>query len=221
MKNKDLFLTNNSISKNLIDKYEYPFEVLPNIKKYIIELGNTLDDSYNKLEGDIWIANDAIVSSSASITGPCIIDHKAEIRHNAYIRGSAIIGKNVTLGNSCEIKNSILFDEVQVPHFNYVGDSILGYKTHLGAGAIISNLKSDKSIVVIKGSKLLNTGLKKVGAFLGDYVEVGCNSVLNPGTIIGTNTSIYPLTSIRGVISSNVIVKQNEIVKKKDSFAIL
>lgn len=215
MKNKDLFLTNNSIAIDLINKYEYPYEVLPNIKDYIIKLGNTLDDSYEKLGKNIWISKNAIISKSAFINGPCIIDHGAEIRHNAYVRGNAIIGKNSVLGNSCEIKNSILFDEVQIPHFSYVGDSIIGYKSHLGAGAITSNLKSDKSIVIIKGSHPLNTNLKKVGAFLGDNVEIGCNSVLNPGTIIGVNSIIYPLSNIRGVIESNVIVKHNEIVKKK------
>lgn len=215
MKNKDLFLTNNSIAIDLINKYEYPYEVLPNIKDYIIKLGNTLDDSYEKLGKNIWISKNAIISKSAFINGPCIIDHGAEIRHNAYVRGNAIIGKNSVLGNSCEIKNSILFDEVQIPHFSYVGDSIIGYKSHLGAGAITSNLKSDKSIVIIKGPYPLNTNLKKVGAFLGDNVEIGCNSVLNPGTIIGVNSIIYPLSNIRGVIESNVIVKHNEIVKKK------
>ena len=216
MKNEDLFLTNNSIAIDLIKKYKYPYEVLSNIGKYIIELGNKLDSSYEKIDENIWIAKDATISSSASITGPCIIDHGAEIRHNAYIRGNAIIGKKAVLGNSCEIKNSLLFDKAQVPHFNYVGDSIIGYKSHLGAGAITSNLKSDKSIVTIKGKEKLNTNLKKVGAFLGDNVEVGCNSVLNPGTIIGPNTTIYPLSNIRGVIPSNVIVKQNEIVKKNN-----
>lgn len=214
MKNKDLFLTSNSIANSLINEYVYPFEVLPNIKEYIIKLGNTLDDSYQKINDNIWIAKDAKVSDSASITGPCIIDHEAEIRHNAFIRGNAIIGKKAVLGNSCEIKNSILYDEAQVPHFNYVGDSIIGYKAHLGAGAITSNLKSDKSIVFIKGIDKLNTNLKKVGAFLGDNVEVGCNSVLNPGTIIGINTTIYPLSNVRGVIGNNMIVKHNEIVKK-------
>ena len=215
MKNKELFLTNNSIAIDLINKYEYPFEVLSSIKEYIINLGNNLDDSYEKVGDNIWIAKDAKVADSASITGPCIIDHESEVRHCAFIRGSAIIGKKAVLGNSCEIKNSILFDEVQVPHFNYVGDSILGYKSHLGAGAITSNLKSDKSEVKIKGNEIINTNFKKVGAFLGDSVEIGCNSVLNPGTIIGPNTSVYPLSNIRGVIESNMIVKQNEIVRKK------
>ena len=214
MKNKDLFLTNNSIAIDLINQYKYPFEVLPYIKKYIIEKGQKLDDTYKLVGENIWVANDAIVDSTVSITGPCIIDKGAEIRHNAFIRGSVIIGKNAVLGNSCEIKNAILFDEVQVPHFNYVGDSILGYKAHLGAGVITSNLKSDKSDVIIKGKELLKTNLKKVGAFIGDNVEIGCNSVLNPGTIIGVNTSVYPLISVRGAVDANMIVKQNEIVNK-------
>ena len=214
MKNKELFLTNNSIAIDLINQYKYPFEVLPYIKKYIIEKGQKLDDTYKLVGENIWVANDAIVDSTVSITGPCIIDKGAEIRHNAFIRGSVIIGKNAVLGNSCEIKNAILFDEVQVPHFNYVGDSILGYKAHLGAGVITSNLKSDKSDVIIKGKELLKTNLKKVGAFIGDNVEIGCNSVLNPGTIIGVNTSVYPLISVRGAVDANMIVKQNEIVNK-------
>lgn len=216
MRNEDLFLTNNSIAIGLINKYEYSFEVLSSIENYIIELGNDLDDSYEEVDENVWVAKDASVASSALIVGPCIIDHGAEIRHNAYIRGNVIIGKNVVLGNSCEVKNSILFDDVKVPHFNYVGDSIIGYKVHLGAGVIISNLKSDESMVVIKGDISLNTNLRKVGAFLGDNVFVGCNSVLNPGTVIGVNTSIYPLSNVRGVISSNVIVKHGNIVMKNN-----
>ncbi len=215
MKSNELFLTNNSISIDLIKKYDYPFEVLPHIRDYIIEAGKRLDDSYELMGENIWIAKDAFVDDSASISGPCIIDHESEIRHNAFIRGNVIIGRKCVLGNSCEIKNSILFDEVQVPHFNYVGDSILGYKSHLGAGVILSNLRSDKNNVIIKSNPNIDTKLRKVGAFLGDYTEIGCNSVLNPGTIIGTNTSVYPLTSVRGVIGSNMIVKQNEIVEKR------
>ena len=216
MNNKGLYLTDNSIAIDLINKYEYPYEVLPNIKEYIISLGNKLDNHYKKIDNDIWISNKATISKSAEIIGPCIIDDDAEIRHNAFIRGSVIIGKGCVLGNSCEIKNSILFDEVDVPHFNYVGDSILGYKSHLGAGVIISNLKSDKKNVTIKyNDKTIDTGLRKVGSFLADNVEVGCNSVLNPGTIIGNNTSIYPLTSVRGYIPKDSIVKdKNNIIKK-------
>ena len=216
MRNKDLFLTYNSIAMDLIRRCKYPVEVLPYLVGYIEFLGSTLDSGYEQVLENIWVAKDASIDNSSLIQGPCIIDHEAEIRHNAYIRGSAIIGKNCVLGNSSEIKNSIMFDESKAPHFNYIGDSILGYKAHLGAGAIISNLKSDGSDVVIKSSEPLDTNLRKVGAFLGDNVEVGCNSVLNPGTIIGPNTSIYPLTFVRGVIPPNSIMKdKNTLVRKK------
>ena len=217
MKNKDLFKLGHSIAYKYIEKYVYPYEVLPNIKDIILEIGNKLDDNYIKLENNVWIHKSAKVSNSAIINGPCIIDENTEIRPGAYIRGNAIIGKNCVFGNSCEIKNSILFDNVQVPHFNYVGDSILGNFSHMGAGSITSNVKSDKSLVVIKSKEeKLETNLKKVGAFLGDYVEIGCNSVLNPGTVILPNTSVYPLTSVRGVIPKNSIVKSmNDIILKK------
>ena len=214
MKNKEIFLTPSTIAYDLINKYTYPYEVLPHIHDYIVEIGNKLDNSYKCLNNNIWIAKDAIIADSAIINGPCIIDHGAELRPNAYIRGDAIIGKNSLLGNSCEIKNSILFDEVQIPHFSYIGDSILGYKSHLGAGVITANQKSDKSNIDIKGEIILKTNLNKVGAFLGDSIEIGCNSVLYPGTIIGSNTTIYPLTNIRGIIKPNVIVKHNNIIEK-------
>ena len=218
MKTKDIFISNNSIADEFIKKYKYPFEVLPKIKEYILELGNQLNDDYYKINDNIWIHKIAKVSESAEIIGPCIIDENAEIRHNAYIRGSVIIGKGCVLGNSCEIKNTILYDKVQVPHFNYVGDSILGYSSHMGASSIISNLKSDKKNIIIKGNnQIMDTNLKKVGAFLGDNVEIGCGCVLNPGTIILANTSVYPLTSVRGVISSNLIVKSmDNIVQRKN-----
>lgn len=217
MKNKDLFKLGHSIAYKYIEKYVYPYEVLPNIKDIILEIGNKLDDNYVKLENNVWIHKSAKVSNSAIINGPCIIDENTEIRPSAYIRGNAIIGKNCVFGNSCEIKNSILFDNVQVPHFNYVGDSILGNFSHMGAGSITSNVKSDKSLVVIKNKEeKLETHLKKVGAFLGDYVEIGCNSVLNPGTVILPNTNVYPLTSVRGVIPENSVVKSmNDIILKK------
>lgn len=218
MKTNDIFLSDESIAIDLIRKYEYPYMILPEIKDYIIKLGSHLNSDYECVDENVWVHKTASVAPSASIKGPCIIDENAEIRQCAFIRGSAIIGKNSVLGNSCEIKNSILFDNVQVPHFNYVGDSILGAHSHMGAGSITSNVKSDKTLVVIKnGEEKIETGIKKVGAFLGDYVEVGCNSVLNPGTIIGDHTSIYPLTSVRGVIPRNSIVKNMNTIVKKES----
>lgn len=217
MKNKELFLQNESIAYDFIMEYVYPWEVLKNIKNYIIELGNTLSDDFEKIGEDVWIHKNAIVSESAEIHGPCIIDDGAEIRHSAFIRGSVIIGKNSVFGNSCEIKNAILFDNVQVPHFSYVGDSILGSHSHMGASSIISNLKSDKKNIVIKNKdELVETGLRKIGAFLGDSVEVGCGCVLNPGTIIMPNSNVYPLTSVRGIIPSNVIVKNMENIIRKE-----
>lgn len=218
MKTKDLFKSCESIAYDFIMSYEYPFEVLKDIKEYIIKLGSTLNNDYELMGENIWIHKNAKVSKSAEINGPCIIDDGAEIRCNAFVRGSAIIGKNTVFGNSCEIKNAILFDNVQVPHFSYVGDSILGAHSHLGAGSIISNLKSDKKNIVIKnGNEKIETGLRKIGAFLGDNVEVGCNSVLNPGTIILPNTNIYPLTSVRGVIPSNSIVKSMDNIVSKET----
>ena len=214
MKNKDLF-KGSSIASNYINSYEYPFEVLPNIKNIILEIGNNLSDDYYLLKENVWISKTAKISETANINGPCIIDSNAEIRPSAYIRGNAIIGKNSVLGNSCEIKNSILYDNVQVPHFNYVGDSILGEFSHMGAGSITSNVKSDKSLVIIKGENKLETNLKKVGAFLGDYVEIGCNSVLTPGTIIGRNSTVYPLVMVRGVIKDNTIVKSMDNIVEK------
>ena len=218
MKTDEIFISNDSIAIDLIRNSTYPYEVLGRIKDYIVKLGNTLGDDYIRMEDNIWIHKNAHVFESAYIMGPCIIDDGAEVRHSAFIRGGVIIGKNSVLGNSCEAKNAILFDNVQVPHFNYVGDSILGSHSHMGAGSITSNVKSDKKLVVIKnGDEVLETGIKKVGAFLGDNVEVGCNSVLNPGTFIGPNSRIYPLTSVRGVIKENSIVKSmNNIVEKED-----
>ena len=216
---QDIVDINYTISKDLFLKYDNFWELLPNIKNYIIELGNSLDkEKYIQREDNIWISISAKVSDSAKIIGPCIIDENTEIRHCAFIRGSVIVGKNCVIGNSCEIKNAIIFDNSQIPHFNYVGDSILGYKTHLGAGVILSNQKSDKSIIKInnKGS-IINTNLTKMGSIIGNHVEVGCNSVLNPGTIIKPNTTIYPLTRIRGVIEKDSIVKnENTIIKKEN-----
>ena len=217
MKNKDLFVIGESIADSYIKKYEYPFEVLPHIGEIILEIGEHLGNDYDLLEDNIWISKTVNIPKTATIIGPCIIDHNASIRPGAFIRGNAIIGKNSVLGNSCEIKNAILYDNVQVPHFNYVGDSILGNYSHMGAGSITSNVKSDKTNVVIKGKEEIETNLRKVGAFLGDYVEIGCNAVLNPGTIIGCNTSVYPLVMVRGVIDSKKIVKDmNNIISKEE-----
>ena len=218
MKTKELFISNLSIANDFIKQYEYPYQVLPNIKEFIIELGNSLNKDYHKIDDNIWIHKSATINKTAEIHGPCIIDENAEIRCNAFIRGNVIIGKNCVFGNSCEIKNSILYDNVQVPHFSYVGDSILGYNSHMGASSITSNLKSDKSNIVIKeDSNIYETNLRKVGAFLGDNVEVGAGCILNPGTIIKPNTNIYPLTSVRGVIPENSIVKSMDNIVKKET----
>ena len=213
----DLFTLENTIAADIFKGHEYPFEVLPLIGNFIKELAKTLDVSKFEQRGEnIFIAKTACVAESASITGPCIIDEGAEVRHCAFIRGNAIVGKGAVVGNSTELKNVVLIERVQVPHYNYVGDSILGYRSHMGAGSITSNVKSDKSMVVVKSiDEKVETGLKKVGAFLGDGVEVGCNSVLNPGTVIGKNTQIYPLSSVRGVVAENSIYKKdNDIVVK-------
>ncbi len=193
------------------------WEVLPKISEFIIKLGNTLPKEVFEQRGEnIWIAKTAKIADTACLTGPLIIDENVEVRHCAFIRGNAIVGKNCVVGNSTELKNVILFDNVQVPHYNYVGDSVLGYRSHLGAGAITSNVKSDKSLVTVNcGGKKTETGLKKFGAIVGDGVEVGCSSVLNPGTVIGKNSNVYPLSMVRGVIDANSIYKkQGEIVKK-------
>ena len=195
----------------------YPWELLPKIGAYIIELGGSLPaDKYEKRGENIWIAKSAKVAPTAYMNGPCIIDEDAEIRHCAFIRGNAIVGKGAVVGNSTELKNVILFNKVQVPHYNYVGDSILGFKSHMGAGSITSNVKSDKTLVVVKSSYgNIETGLKKMGAMLGDNVEVGCNSVLNPGTVIGRNSNIYPTSMVRGYVEADSIYKrQGEIAEK-------
>ncbi len=209
-----------TIAKEYLAQFTYPWEALKGISDYIKELGPTLDKEIFEEKGEnIWIAKSAKVAPTACLNGPLIIDEDAEIRHCAFIRGSAIIGKGSVVGNSTEIKNDIIFNGVQVPHYNYVGDSILGYKSHMGAGSITSNVKSDKSLVVVKDvydtKEEIATGLKKFGAMLGDYVEVGCNSVLNPGTVIGKNSNIYPVSMVRGVIPANSIYKnKNEVVLK-------
>ena len=214
---KNLYNLEHTIAKELMEKYEYPWDALPHINDFIIEIGKKLDEKIYEQKGEnIWIAKSANVFPSAYIKGPVIIGENAEIRHCAFIRGKAIIGNNCVVGNSTELKNVILFDNVQVPHYNYVGDSILGYKSHMGAGSITSNVKSDKKLVIIKNEKeKIETGLKKVGAMVGDEVEVGCGSILNPGTVIGIHTNIYPLSSVRGFVPANSIYKnQNEIVNK-------
>ena len=215
---KNLYNLEETIAKNMLEGLTYPWEALPKIKDFIIELGNNLDTEIYELKGEnIWIAKSAKVMPSAYINGPAIIGENAEIRHCAFIRGNAIVGNNAVVGNSTELKNVILFNNVQVPHYNYVGDSILGYKAHMGAGSITSNVKSDKKLVIVKnGTEAIETGLKKFGAMIGDKVEVGCGSVLNPGSVIGANTNIYPLSSVRGVVPQNSIYKnKNEIVCKK------
>ena len=215
---ENLFNLEQTIAKDIFEGVTYPWEVLPKIEEFIISLGKTLDkNEYEEKGENIWIAKSAKVAPTAYIAGPAIIGKNAEIRHCAFIRGKAIVGEGAVVGNSTELKNVILFNKVQVPHYNYVGDSILGYKSHMGAGSITSNVKSDKKLVIVKNDKeQIETGLKKFGAMLGDEVEVGCSSVLNPGTVIGKHTNIYPLSSVRGVINANSIYKnQNEIVDKK------
>lgn len=218
IKINELYSLDKTIARDIFDNAVYPWEVLNKIKSFVLELGATLSlEEYNHPSEDVWISKTANVFPSAYIMGPCIIDHGAEIRHSAFIRGSVIVGKDCVVGNSTELKNVILFDNVQVPHYNYVGDSVLGYKSHMGAGAIISNLKSDKSLVKIKGTEeLIETGIKKVGAFLGDNVEIGCKTVLNPGSIIGKETIIYPSSNVRGVVPAKSIYKGvNNIVERK------
>lgn len=207
-----------TIAAPLLERHEYPWQVLPEIGAFILELGKTLDPEIFEQRGeDIWVAKSANVAPTAYLHGPLIIDEEAEIRHCAFIRGNAIVGKGSVVGNSTELKNVIIFNSVQVPHYNYVGDSVLGYKSHMGAGSITSNVKSDKTLVVVKSAEeQIETGLKKFGAMLGDYVEVGCNSVLNPGTVIGSHTNVYPLSMVRGVVPANSIYKnKNEVVEKK------
>lgn len=215
---KDLYNLEETIAGELFAGKTYPWEVLPEIGAFIVKLGNTLDpQEYEKAGENIWIARSAKVAPAASITGPAIIGKEAEIRQGAFIRGNAIVGEGAVVGNSTELKNVVLFNKVQVPHYNYVGDSILGYRAHMGAGSITSNVKSDKTLVVVKGKETkIETGLKKFGAMLGDQVEVGCNSVLNPGTVIGPRSNIYPLSSVRGVIPADHIFKaQDRIVEKQ------
>lgn len=215
---EELYDLNETIAAELFRGALYPWEVLPKIHDFIIELGKQLSDEIFEVRGEnIWIAKNAKVAPTACLNGPLIVDEEAEIRHCAFIRGNAIVGKGAVVGNSTELKNVVLFNKVQVPHYNYVGDSILGFKSHMGAGSITSNVKSDKTLVTVKGENILiETGLKKVGAMLGDYVEVGCNSVLNPGTVVGRNSNIYPTSCVRGVIPAGHIYKnKTQIVMKQ------
>lgn len=215
---RELYTLEETIAAELFDGAIYPWELLPKIGEFIVKLGNTLpEDRYEKRGENVWIAKSAKVFPSAYINGPAIIDEEAEVRHCAFIRGNAIVGKGAVVGNSTELKNVILFNKVQVPHYNYVGDSILGYKAHMGAGSITSNVKSDKTLVIVRaGEEQCETGLKKFGAMLGDQVEVGCNSVLNPGTVIGKYANVYPTSMVRGFIpAQSIYKKQGEIVQKE------
>lgn len=217
---KNLYSLNQTIAAKLFKDSIYPWEVLPKISSFILELGETLSlEEYDKRDDNVWIAKSAKVAPTAFINGPAIIGKEAEVRHCAFIRGNAIIGEGAVVGNSTELKNVVLFNKVQVPHYNYVGDSILGYKAHMGAGSITSNVKSDKTLVTVNVNGVkIETGLKKFGAMLGDNVEVGCNSVLNPGTVIGKESNVYPLSMVRGYVSENSIYKkQGEIVSKNNN----
>lgn len=215
----NLYTLKETIAAELFVGKEYPWEILPEISDFIIKLGATLDpELFEKRGENIWIAKSAKVAPTACINGPCIIDEDAEVRHCAFVRGSAIVGKGAVVGNSTELKNVVLFNKVQVPHYNYVGDSVLGYKAHMGAGSITSNVKSDQTLVVVKAKEgQLETGRKKVGAMLGDFVEIGCNSVLNPGTVIAPHSNVYPTSCVRGCIPAYHIFKNKDEVIPKES----
>ena len=212
----DLYDLNHSIAGSYLAGFSYPWEALDGIKELILRLGSTLGDDYAQPSPQVWVHKTAVVAPTAYLGAPCIIGPGTEVRHCAFIRGSALVGENCVVGNSVELKNVILFDNVQVPHYNYVGDSILGYRSHMGAGSLTSNVKSDKTLVVIKSKdEAIPTGRKKVGAMVGDFVEVGCNSVLNPGTVIGRHSNIYPTSCVRGVVPENSIFKTGGIVVTK------
>ena len=215
----ELFDLTKTMASDYLDSFTYPFEALKGISELIVRLGESLDSSiYEKRGEDVWVAKSAKVAPTAFLGGPCIIGEHTEVRHCAFIRGSALVGNGCVVGNSVELKNVIIFDDVQVPHYNYVGDSILGYHSHMGAGSITSNVKADKTNVVIKSeADSIETGLKKVGAFLGDYAEIGCNSVLNPGTVIGRHSNVYPLSMVRGVVPANSIYKKKGEVGGKNA----
>lgn len=216
---KDLYDLDHTMAKEYLEGYTYPWEALKGIKELIIELGRKLDpEEYEEVSENVWVHKTAKVFPTAYLGAPCIIGPKTEVRHCAFIRGSALVGADCVVGNSVELKNVILFDHVQTPHYNYVGDSILGYYSHMGAGSITSNVKSDKKLVIVhNGTENIETGLKKFGAMIGDYVEVGCNSVLNPGTVIGRHSNVYPTSCVRGVLPENSIWKNSgEIINKKE-----
>ncbi len=215
---KDLYDLDHTMAKDYLSQFTYPWEALKGIKDLIIELGKNLGDDYNEVSENVWVHKDAKVFPSAYLGAPCIIGARTEVRHGAFIRGSALVGEDCVVGNSVELKNVILFDHVQTPHYNYVGDSILGYYSHMGAGSITSNVKSDKKLVVVhNGTENIETGLKKFGAMLGDHVEVGCNSVCNPGTVIGRNSNVYPTSCVRGVVPENSIFKNSgDIIQKEE-----
>ena len=212
---KELYDLEHTLAKSYLEGFTYPWEALKGIKDLILTLGPTLGEDYEEVQPTVWVHKTAKVFPSAYLGAPCIIGAETEVRHCAFIRGSALVGEGCVVGNSTELKNVILFDKVQVPHYNYVGDSILGYKANMGAGSITSNVKSDKSLVVIHGAQEIPTGIKKVGALLGDCVEVGCNSVLNPGTVIGKNSNVYPTSCVRGTVPANSIYKKNDTIVTK------
>lgn len=216
LKTKDLYTLTHTIAGDYLSQFEYPWQALAGIKDLILSLGEKLGDDFIEREPTVWVHKTAKIAPTAYLGAPCIIGANTEVRHCAFVRGSALVGENCVVGNSVELKNVILFDNVQVPHYNYVGDSILGYKSHMGAGSLTSNVKSDKKLVVVKnGDEKIETGLKKFGAMLGDCVEVGCNSVLNPGTVIGSNSNIYPTSCVRGVVPANSIWKTGGVVVTK------
>ena len=214
---ENLYDLSHTLAADYLKEFTYPWEALKGIKDLIVTLGTQLSQDFTEVTPQVWVHKTAKIAPTAYLGAPCIIGADTEVRHCAFIRANALVGDGCVVGNSVELKNVILFDKVQVPHYNYVGDSILGYKAHMGAGSITSNVKSDKSLVVIHGDTQMETGIKKVGAMLGDFVEVGCNSVLNPGTVIGRHANVYPLSCVRGVVPENSIYKTaNKIVKKND-----
>lgn len=216
IKIQELYDLDHTLAKDYLNQFEYPWQALKGIKDFILQIGPSLSDEYEQIKENVWVHKSATVFESAYLGAPCIIGANTEVRHGAFIRGSALIGDNCVVGNSVELKNVILFDCVQTPHYNYVGDSILGYKSHMGAGSITSNVKSDKTLVMVHDGEMnYETGLKKFGAMLGDYVEVGCNSVLNPGTVIGVHSNVYPVSCVRGVVPDHSIVKSGGNIVKK------